>query len=299
MRRWRIGAIGKTNVYVHPAIIISTAYAICVGNDSLMAMATLSIILHEAAHALASYALGNPPSSLELTPLGAMMQLESESVLPPWKRCLVLFAGPVSNVLMCWLAMWTGKNEIFPIELSQTLFLCNLSILMINMLPVLPLDGGRLLALLLSMYLHRRTVYKTMRVIGTIAGAGLILMNLWCCMKLGGWNLSLAFSGCCVLYSAAVSTTTQAMQELRFFLDRKIRLEKRGRIQTKIVTAVSTLEISAILQDLPETSMIGVCCLELGTQRMLGWITEPELIQLYMKNPCAKLGDHLNKKQNM
>ena len=96
-------------------------------------------------------------------------------------------------------------------------------LLALNLLPALPLDGGRLLALALSLRYDLATQMKVMRVLGMILGLGLAGVAVASAVWWGAANFSLAAAGCFLIYASQVGATTEAMAALRQFLDRRNR----------------------------------------------------------------------------
>lgn len=283
--RWRICSIGGTDIQVHVSLLAYLAYAGFIGHLKIVVIALVSIILHEAAHAVASACLGQKPRCLEITSLGAVMRIEDESALMPLRRMLVLLAGPAATLMLCWTAVARTAYTWMGVEIGQLIFTTNLCILMLNLLPVLPLDGGRLLVLLLDIFLPKHVTARIVRCVGYITGLFLIGLNLYCCWSAGGWNFSLAFAGCCMIYCAAVSTTTWAMTEMRFFLDRKIKLERQGSLRTAMMTCLHTTPIRRLVKKLPPSRYAWFLCLEAGSMRQMGLVDESTLVQHYLRSP--------------
>lgn len=274
---------------LHPSMLLYVLYACLTSHGTYLLISTVSILLHELAHALTASLMGSPPFAIELTPLGAVMRLEDDEKLPSFQRLLMLLSGPLLTLLLCCTALnLSSKTSLI---FSRQLFLCNLSILTLNLLPVLPLDGGRILSLLLRKLLPARKVNCVMQVLGKAAGISLILLNIWTSWKIGGWNLSLAFAGCCILYSTSVATVSQAAAELRQFMDRKISLEKSGSQGCKLVIYACRTPLRKIIRELPPSKMLCVGCIEPGTMKMIGWIEEHRIIQAYLQTPDMSIGD--------
>lgn len=291
MSRWRIASLGATDIYLHPSMLLYALYAALIGHGWFMLLAILSILLHETAHAMVAAAFKHPPSSLEITPLGAVMRLEDAERLPPGKRVLVVLAGPGMSLLLAAASVRLTKLAVLPQCIGHMLFMANTSILLLNLLPVVPLDGGRLLTVLLGVFLPVRTVNRIMRGLGCLIGIGLIAMNVYVSWHLGGWNLSLAFAGCCILYGVYAATTSQAMAELRYFMDRKIQLERRGRMALQMICALHTTPIRRLVRDLPQGRLAEFVCVEAGSMKTMGRISESRLIQLYLNQPEITLRD--------
>ncbi len=289
MNRWRILRLGQTDVLVHSSFLLYAIYA-CISSHTLfLLISTVSILMHEVAHASAASFLGQPPVTLELTPLGAVMRLDDDEHLPPVKRLAMLAAGPAMTFILCFSAL--KLSGFLPVKISRQIFVCNLSILMLNLLPVLPLDGGRILSLILRIRFSLHTVSVIHRALGNITGLTLIAINMWVSWKLGGWNLSLAFAGCCIIYSSSVSTVSQAMAELRQLMERKIILERKGSLPCKSIIYLSDTPVRKIIRNLPVSRMAMIGCIEPGTMRIKWWASEYDIIQQYLKTPDMQLAD--------
>lgn len=293
MNRWRVLTLGSTDLIIHPTMLLYMGYALLCGHGDFTIISMLSILLHESGHALVSYIFGQPPVCIEITPLGAVMKLEDEARLRPIKRTIMLLAGPAVTLTLCCAAYMLAKRRMISPEQARLLFMSNLSILLLNLLPALPLDGGRLLSLLLGQLCSISVVHKVMQGIGGVLGTGMIALNVFASWRLGGWNLSLAFAGCCLLYSAATSTTTYAMQELRHFMDRKIMLERKGFIPTKCCTVLHRVPLRKLIRRLPAGKAAVYICVEAGSMRPMGWLTEAEAIQQYLECPNRCIADAL------
>lgn len=289
--RWRLFHLGGVAVWLHPAALILALYMTAMGFGALLAVGMLSILLHECAHAALSACFGKPPTDIELTPLGALMRLEDDEALSPFCRLLVLMAGPVMTLLLCYLALSLTQARWLPWETGRLIFLCNTAILLVNLLPALPLDGGRALALVLSLFLRQETVRTLMRAIGTALGLGCVLLNLWLSWTSGGWNLSLAAAGCFLMYSAARSTVTGAMAELSAFMDRKSKLEGHQSLPCRWVTVTEDASLRHAVRQLHPQHHTMFCVVRDGTVEPRGFLSEQAIIAGYLDQPSRTVGE--------
>lgn len=125
---------------------------------SLMALLAIfgSVLLHEFGHALAARRYGIATKQITLLPIGGIAQLERMPEQPR-EQLVVAIAGPVVNlVLAASAAGLYGVTAVLggPAALLAALsfFLtANLLIFAFNLLPALPLDGGRVLRAFLAM----------------------------------------------------------------------------------------------------------------------------------------------------
>ena len=119
-----------------------------------MAIVTGSVLLHELGHAFAFRRYGQEPQIL-LAGLGGLTSGSGEP-LPPRRDVVVSLAGPLTGLVLVGLpALAVGRTtEGLSPEAStilDDLVFVNIGWAVLNLLPILPLDGGRVSAALLSM----------------------------------------------------------------------------------------------------------------------------------------------------
>lgn len=286
MRR-RLGRIGETEIWLHGATLFCWAYFLLQGQGLLLTVNLGSIMLHEGAHGFAAMLLHCPPSFAELTPLGLMLRLEDEDALPASKRAVILLAGPLMSLLLTLFGWFGTANELLPPVVGARLFFGNLALLVLNLLPALPLDGGRLLALLLSLHFPLPTQMKVLRLTTSTIGILLLLAGIFSAAWLGLFNLSLCMIGCFLLYATYVCTTTEAMAVLRQFLHRRNFLEIRGMMPCASLAVMAHTPLRTVLHYLPTERYTQLTILESGTLRILGTVDEEKLQAAYLRTPDA------------
>lgn len=119
------------------AYLVAFAYAL---------LLLLSVLVHELAHALTAKMYGWPSEKIVLNLWGGHTQFESFTATPG-RSVLVALAGPASNFVLAgvtWLVV-SAVNPTGVADILTNIFLwANLVIGIFNVLPGLPLDGGRL-----------------------------------------------------------------------------------------------------------------------------------------------------------
>jgi len=107
-----------------------------------------SIILHELAHSLVAKAVGLPLRSITLFVFGGVAELEAEPRKPASEFAMAI-AGPLMSICLALLFGWLGAGVAGAAMLSplsnvfRYLSMINWVLAAFNMLPALPLDGGR------------------------------------------------------------------------------------------------------------------------------------------------------------
>jgi len=114
------------------------------------------VLIHELGHVAAARELGWRVQEIQLLPFGGVVKMEDELSAEPLDEIVVALAGPFMNLLMvlfallCWqLGWWTS-------EWTQFFVTSNFWVAGFNLLPIWPLDGGRIVQAILCFFLSYR-----------------------------------------------------------------------------------------------------------------------------------------------
>jgi len=132
-------------VNIHPLFVLS-ALAACVAHMALqVAILFLCVLLHELGHAAVARALGYKVEAIELLPFGGVVKLANGDLgCVPRHEALVAIAGPAVNLGLGWLGLTLAASGVSSSEAYRAWVALNLWLAVFNLLPCLPLDGGRL-----------------------------------------------------------------------------------------------------------------------------------------------------------
>lgn len=141
------------------------------------------VLIHEFGHALACRQVGGTANLIVLWPLGGVAYVSPPQ--RPGAQLWSIVAGPLVNVvlvpiftLLVHLATRLGWENIHPdaFALIHNLWLINLALLIFNMVPVFPLDGGQILRSLLWYPFGRANSLLAASIIGFIGVGALVLL---------------------------------------------------------------------------------------------------------------------------
>lgn len=190
---WRLGSVAGIALYVHATFFILIAWVALAhwtqGRDLLAAAEAVvfilalfgCVVLHELGHALTARKYGIRTRDITLLPIGGMARLER---MPeePLQELRVAVAGPAVNVviaaaLFLWLQATGGFEPVSRITLTQGPFLqrlmiVNIILVVFNLLPAFPMDGGRIVRALLA----TRLEYTRATQIAAVLGQGMALL---------------------------------------------------------------------------------------------------------------------------
>lgn len=123
-------------------------------------------IIHELGHMIAGFILGMLIEKIEIMPYGISISFKQRensktdkykvSIIFEIKKIIIALAGPLINLIIILL---TYKYNINLIIEKETIIYSNLLILIFNLLPIYPLDGGRVLKGILYITCDREGKY--------------------------------------------------------------------------------------------------------------------------------------------
>lgn len=157
----------------------------------------LSVLLHELGHATVARLFGVPVGEILVGGFYGYARM-LEAAPSTAANVLILFAGPLTNgllFLLCWNALgqpdvgYTGRfGPIDPapwlepnpwmIHAALTLARINLAMLVFNLLPAFPLDGGRIYRDVLGAVAPRAVAIRIIAVLGVVVGLWSALAGL-------------------------------------------------------------------------------------------------------------------------
>jgi Zn-dependent protease len=164
---WKLGTVAGIGIFVHWTFAILIAWVL-LSQPGLMAGLTMlalvfavfgCVVLHELGHALTAQRFGIRTRDITLLPIGGLARLERFPEEPK-QELLIALAGPAVNLVIAvvlgvvlvmvglgsslWRGIWVGSPF-----LTQLVFI-NVGLLVFNLIPAFPMDGGRVLRALLA-----------------------------------------------------------------------------------------------------------------------------------------------------
>lgn len=191
LQSWKLGRLFNIDIWIHWSFVLvplmvafSTLQAGALSLLPYMLALVLTlfgcVVLHELGHALAARRYGIPTRDITLYPIGGVARLEQMPERPSAEFWIAI-AGPAVNVAIV-LLLWplTGGipltpqgNFVFPSgEFVFDLLCLNAWLVLFNMLPAFPSDGGRVLRAVLAMFMSRVRATEIATWVGVAAAVG-------------------------------------------------------------------------------------------------------------------------------
>jgi len=196
----KLGRILGIDVYLHVTFLlllglIASAHAVAGGSlaaglnsVTFLAAIFLCVLLHEFGHALMARRYGIQTLDITLLPIGGVARLER---MPnkPVQELWVALAGPgvnvvIAAVLAAWLTMtssWSALTSLSSTSgpFAERLLAVNVMLVLFNLLPAFPMDGGRVLRALLAMRLVYARATRIAALTGQVMAVGLAIAGLF------------------------------------------------------------------------------------------------------------------------
>ena len=159
--------MGKLTITFHPLFIIVSFVLVYFGWFEEFLIYLLVLCLHEFAHYFVAKRLGYTLNKIVFMPYGAGLGGKNQIILAKHEIAIAL-AGPVLNLILVLITicLWWIVPTLYAYSLDFVY--SNLSLGIFNLLPVFPLDGGRVLVGFLSNKIKRVKAYKLMKITGII-----------------------------------------------------------------------------------------------------------------------------------
>lgn len=195
-----LGRIAGTEVRVHVTFFLLVAwFAVSAGSRGGQAAAIDAVVFllavfacvlaHEFGHVFAARRFGIPTRDITLLPIGGVASIER---MPekPGQELVIAIAGPAVNVVIAAvlliffgadlsrerLATAVAEQQL---DLVTRLAVVNIMLVLFNLIPAFPMDGGRVLRALLSYRLDRARATRIAAGIGQAFAFGLGFLGLF------------------------------------------------------------------------------------------------------------------------
>ena len=137
----------------------------------------LAAALHECGHLLLLRRYHVRVNGLRLSALGAVLYAQDAQKLSYGRELLVTLAGPAANLFCALVAAILAlhtQREFFYVFAGANVILCAY-----NLLPVLPLDGGRALYLVTAYFFGPMIGDAVTAVVGTVCALSILVLGIY------------------------------------------------------------------------------------------------------------------------
>ncbi|HHV78708.1 MAG TPA: hypothetical protein GXX40_03735 [Firmicutes bacterium] len=255
-------------------------------------MTILVLTTHELAHLLVARGYGLEIDYFELTPFGGVMNIPYPIELDPLVEMSVALAGPLNNLLFLAAGIAVQKHLLLSGSALSFFLDLNLSMALFNLIPVLPLDGGRVYRAFLSARMGYRDATMSVLKLRTLILFSTFLVGLVSAVRGKLLPLSLAFA-------LFLASNTRAIKELMNLvalegtIAKTRKLASKGQLPVKQIMALESVTVRTLVASFqPDAYHIVIVCDRRFQQK--GMLTEQEVVRaLYQGKHDWPLGNLL------
>ena len=191
--------MGGINFSIHPLFFAFGLYYALTGKIFIFVIYTICAVVHELGHSFVASNSGYKLNKITLMPFGAVVSGDIDG-LKLSDEIKIALAGPLVNlaIALLFVASWWVLPETY--AFTDVIVQANLSMALVNFIPVFPLDGGRVLWAIVAQSTSRDKAKKACCVIGAIFSALLLVLFVFSLFNTP--NISLLFFSLFVVFGA-------------------------------------------------------------------------------------------------
>jgi stage IV sporulation protein FB len=216
---------GGTAYRLHPLFVLLMMTSILTGYFVEMLTLFGVVTIHELGHVAAAKSFGWRVREVQLLPFGGVAAVDEASNVPAREEFLVALCGPLQNAWMAAFAYTMNLLGWGDSAYWQYFLQANVVVGLFNLLPVLPLDGGKMLQSLLSYVI---SYHRAMTVSTYLSLLVSIMVVIAAVIRYpgGGVQLNLLVIGIFLFYSNWFGYKNLPYLFLRFLVNRESRSRK-------------------------------------------------------------------------
>lgn len=267
----------SVSILIIPLIIVLMAY-----NSLLRYLIILTFIsIHEFGHIAAALLLGSKLYGIKILPIGLNASIDN-SCCYKRDRILIYLAGPCINLLIgiIFVIIYMHYKKSGFLSLG---IMINVWLAFFNLLPVLPLDGGKILMEILA---GRVGVFRASKYINifSIILSSVIIVVVFFILEKSIFNVSLILIGAYILFSIGQNKKESAFMNVRNLVYRRSRIIKKGIYPAREIVVMKNIKMSDIIKAIDYTDMFHIINVLDDDLRVMKVMTEQEILNAIMEN---------------
>lgn len=252
-----------------------------------------AVLWHELAHALAAASLGYRVQEIELLPFGGVARIDRIGEAGSFSEIIMAAAGPLASLVMA-AVIYFGMLQMPAWAHSLGFYLeANLMLALFNLLPGLPLDGGRILRALLALRWDFATATMAVGNCGKLIAAGLAAVSALEFWLSGKLNLTFLVAAFFLYVAAKTEMAVAGFRTMRILAHKKAELTARGVMPTVHFTAMASASVRDIVRFFGPEQYHIVLVIDKAF-RLQGMLTETQVWEaLPTRGLYARIGDFM------
>ncbi|MFZ3576412.1 M50 family metallopeptidase [Virgibacillus sp. DJP39] len=166
-------------IHLHPLLITFLLIGFITGTFMEIVVMLAIVFFHEIGHYVMATSFKWRIKSITLWVFGGVMETDEFGNKPLYEEALVSIAGPMQHAFIYLFIVILMPMNFFPNSIMELIIYYNNVILLFNLLPIWPLDGGKLLFTLLSAYLPYKKAHTNIILISVSISVCILFLLLF------------------------------------------------------------------------------------------------------------------------
>ncbi len=274
----KLGAICGVPVRLNPLTLPMLLIACWLGGGREAAVLTVCVLLHEAGHMLVARLLHVRVVELELMPVGGAARLESIWGLRPAQLVATALAGPAVNLLLVISGVAAASAGVRDLSMPVRV---NLALLLFNLLPALPMDGGRIVCGVLARFMKPERAARWGVRLGLIASTALMGLAALT-LKSGPFNVTPLLAALFILTGAPHELHEARFAALESLIGRRGELAREGVMPARCLAVTGDTALSAALAPVSPRRPHLYVCLD-DELRIAAFMTDAQILEALLR----------------
>ena len=264
-------------IEIHISTLLLIFFAVLFDFTSSLLITYVIVIIHEASHILTALFLKVKLDKIEILPFGVTMRIHSHYIKTPKDEIIIAIAGPLSNIIMCLFSLGLKNHGIISDDLTKFLIMANLGIALINIIPALPLDGGRIMKAALTIRWGYVKSFNFTMIITKIS-ISIIILTGTIIIIYTKFNFSILLIGAFLVANAISEQRGNKMIMMREILYSRQKLVDCGTERAGVIAIMHNQPARRVLKLLNYNKYYIINIID-DNMKIIGSITETQLIE--------------------
>lgn len=281
----RAGSVAGIALYCSNWFLLLLVLFSFVGMGGKALLVVIAVCWHEVGHIIAAQMLGGTVKEVKLLPFGGVAKIEGFSNICAKKQIVIAAAGPIMSCGMA-VAVFFILNQCA--EWREELdfyYSINKMLAMFNLLPAIPLDGGRILHGVIALQYGARKSDSILLWMSRWVGGMLIIYAIYEYFTSANINITVLYVAIFILISVKKELQFAGMKFFYMLTYRKKQLLSSGLLPAREIVALWSTKVIDILKVMDKECYHVIIVLNKDFE-VCGTITETKLWERVSQYEC-------------
>lgn len=274
-------------------MLIYILLLLTIGVDKGLILSFIFIVIHELVHFIAARILGFVGYEIEINIYGANLHLKDIDEASPLEDIIISLAGPLTNFVLA--VFFYILFNYFNTEILFLIYKCNLVLCLFNLIPAIPLDGGRILRAILSLKIIYKKANEIVVKCSYVLGNLLMIIFIWGFLH-NIYNISIGIAAVVIIINTHQAKGMIAYLVMGDIIKKKDKFLKRGYLENKSISIHFKTHLIDILGIVDKNKYTLFIVLD-DNMKMIDMICEGEILEALKESGNITLEEYYNSKE--